>query len=64
MLLPELGVDADDDVADFGHDGAQQLHVPLFERFAHDGVVRVGKNMGGDVERSIEVETLRHQQAD
>lgn len=39
MLLAELGVDADDNVADLGHDGAQQLHVPLLKRLAHDRVV-------------------------
>ena len=38
----EAGVDLLDDLAKLRHDRAQQLHIPLFQRLAHDGVVRRG----------------------
>ena len=53
-----------EDVADLGHDAAQEIHVPALERFAHDGVVRVGKDAARDVKGAVKVEALRHEQAD
>ena len=64
VLLLEPGVDFLDDVADFRHDRAQKLHVPLLERFAHDSVVRVGEHARGDLERGRKVHALELQQSD
>ena len=64
VLLLEPGVDFLDDVADFRHDRAQKLQVPLLERFAHDSVVRVGEHARGDLERGRKVHALELQKPD
>jgi hypothetical protein len=60
----ELGVDLIDDVKHFRQNGLKQADVPLFERFRHDGMVRVGKRLARNFERAVERNAFLHKQAD
>ena len=64
MLTFQLGINALDDLHNFGHHGAQQIQRPLLQRLAHNGVVGIGEGFLGDGERVIEVHALCHQQPD
>ena len=64
MLPLELLVNAADDIHDLGNHAAHQIQRPLFQGFAHDGVVGVGEGLLGDVEGIVKGHALRHQQAD
>ena len=63
MFLFESGVDFLNDVADLRHHRAQQLQIPLFQRLAHDGVVRVREHARGNLECGLKVHALKLQQA-
>lgn len=60
----QLVVNAADDLAEFRHNAVEQLKLPFFKRFAHDGVVGVGKCFPRDVERRVKLQPLKHQKAD
>ena len=60
----ESCIDHFDDVTDFRHDRAQQLHIPLLERFAHNSVIGVGEYVCGDIKRCLKIHTLTHQKTD
>ena len=44
-----------DDLPDARQRGAEDVDVPLLQRFAHDGVVGIAKHLAADVERGIPV---------
>ena len=56
--LAPAAVDLLDDLELAGQKSAHERHRPLFERFRHDGVVRVGDRAAGDVPRLLPRETL------
>ena len=48
---PAAAVQLFQDGVDAGQGGAEDIHIPLFQRLAHDGVVGVGKGAAADIER-------------
>ena len=63
-IRPEAGIDLPHDGYDLRTDGAEQGKIPLFERFLHDGVIRVGEGFPGDPEGFLEGNPVFAQQAD
>ena len=63
-LLLQALFDLQENVADLRHNTAQKIHIPALERFAHDGVVRVGENAAGDSKGAVKVDALGHEQTD
>ena len=57
-LLLQALFDLQENVADLRHNTAQKIHIPALERFAHDGVVRVGNRSAHLIPRLVPAEAV------
>ena len=64
MLRFQLFVDTDDNIHDLRHHGTQKIQIPLFQRFAHNGMVGVGEGLLCDGKGLLKIHALCHQQTD